>query len=113
MEDQSTMEIIEKTTKDGDIQYFEILKSRKELSEWLHDNLFEAYQSGIFNDEDSSIVYYTKDSSCHIIEFGDKIKHLNAANIAKFVHYGPNSTTIYGNIPIIQNAHYGDWEVDI
>jgi len=111
------MKVIEKLTSDGDTQIFEILTSKKELKEWLRGTLCDSvyskyYKDPIFNDPDTTIAYYDKDGSFHWIAEGEKVKRPNISKIAKFIESNSGTTVIYGDVPIIYNEHYGDWEVD-
>lgn len=111
------MKTIEKTTRDGDIQIFEIITSRKELKSFLRDLFFDSiyseYKTGIWEDGDSSVDFYDKEGSYYGYREGDQVKRPNVANITKLVSVNSGSTVIYGDIEIIYNEHYGDWETDL
>lgn len=113
------MKVVEKITRDGDTQIFEIIESRKELASWLRDELWESVYSGYAADEgnthkdgDTTISYYNKDGSFVFISEGDKVKRPNVSQIAKLIESNSGTTVIYGNVPIVYNEHYGDWETD-
>ena len=108
------MKTIEKTTKDGDVMFFEIIESRKELASWFRDQLWDAlysqYRTGTWDDEDSSIDWMDKDGTWRGTEYGEKPDRPNIANIAKVYSMNSGSVVIYGKYNIIQNERYGDWE---
>jgi hypothetical protein len=113
------MKTVEKITRDGDIQTFEIITSRKELASFMHDTLWESYYSSYAKDEgnihtdaDTSTFYYDKDGNFFSITEGDKVKKPNISKIEKLLQHNGCTTVIYGNAPIVFNEHYGDWEVD-
>lgn len=110
------MEIIEKVTRDGDTQIFEIITSKKELRGWVRDmfwdSLYSMFKTGIWEDCDSSVNIYDKDGRYHGYYEGDEVKRFNIANIERMVSVNSYSTVIYGNVQIIYNEHYGDWETD-
>lgn len=105
------MNVIEKTTEDGNVQYFEIISSKKELKSWF--GLFDWSNDGTWYDDDTSVSFEMKDGSHINFFYGDKKRKINFANVSKMVCNGPNSTTIYGNIEIEYNLKYGDYEVTI
>ncbi|TCL35670.1 hypothetical protein EV210_111136 [Anaerospora hongkongensis] len=108
------MKIIEKITRDGDTQIFEIIESRKELSSWLRDalwdNLYSQFKEPVFYDPDTTIAYYDRADKFHWVAEGETVKRPNVANISKLVSTNGGSTVVYGDVPIIYNDHYGDWE---
>lgn len=113
------MKAIEKTNSYGDTQIFEILESRKELASYLRDAMWESVYSSYAADEgnlhrdgDTTIAYYNKDGSFVFVSEGDKVKRPNVANIVKLVESNSATTVIYGNVPIVYNEHYGDWEIN-
>jgi hypothetical protein len=115
------MKTIEKVTRDGDTQIFEIITSRRELAEFLRNTLHEYIYSEyakdwhpdrIFKDCDTTICYYDKDGKYKWISEGEKVNRPNIANIEKMMSTNGSTIVIYGNVPIIFNDHYGDWEVD-
>ena len=109
------MKVIEKITRDGDTQIFEIITSKKELREWLKmilcDSLYSQYKTGVWEDEDSSLSFYDKTGKYHGYYAGDSVKRFNVSNIKKLVNNNSGSTVIYGKVPIVYNEHYGDWEI--
>jgi hypothetical protein len=111
------MKTIEKTTKDGDIQIFEIIETKKELKQWIRDtfwdSLYSEYKTGIWEDGDSSVSFYNKDGKYHGYFEGDTVKRFNVANIEKLVSINSATTVIYGDVDIIYNEHYGDWETNL
>lgn len=104
------MKIIEKITNDGNVQYFEIIESRKELKSWF--NLFDWSEKGTWFDDDTSISFQFKNGGYVHFFYGDKKQRINFANVSKMVCHGANSTSIYGNVEILKNDHYGDFEVN-
>ena len=110
------MKTIEKITREGDTMIFEIIESRKELAGWMRDQLFDAvyseYRTGTWNDDDSSIDCQYKDGTFWGTDFGDSVKKPNISNIVKMISNNCSTTVIYGDIKIVQNEKYGDWEVE-
>lgn len=110
------METVEKITRDGDTQIFEIITSKKELREWIRltfwDCLYSEYKTGIWEYDDDYVVFYDIYGKCHSFFTGDEVKRFNIANIDKMVSGNDSTTVIYGNVPIVYNEHYGDWDVD-
>ena len=115
------MKTIEKLNADGDTQIFEIITSRKELADFfynvLHEYIYSEYAKdwhpdAIFEDADTTICYYNKDGKYTWISEGDKVLRPNVANISKFLSTNGSTTVIYGDVPIVYNEHYGDWEVN-
>lgn len=115
------MKTIEKLTTDGDTQIFEIITSRKELSEFFHDLLHEYIYSEyakdwhpdrVFEDPDTTICYYNKDNQYTWISEGETVNRPNVANITKLLSTNGCTTVIYGDVPIVFNESYGDWEVN-
>lgn len=112
------MKTIEKITRDGDIQCFEIITSRKELASFMRDTLWDSVYSEyadnhrIYFDDDTNTYYYDKEGRFFSISAGDTVKRPNIAKIEKLLQHNPGSTVIYGNVPIIYNERYGDWEAD-
>jgi hypothetical protein len=115
------MKTIEKITTDGDVQFFEIITSRKELNEFLHDHLNEYIYSEyakewhpdkVFKDEDTTICYYDKAGKFACISAGEKVNRPNVSKIEKLLSTNGSTTVIYGDVSISFNERYGDWEVD-
>jgi hypothetical protein len=108
------MKTIEKLTRDGDTQIFEIIESRKELASWLRDslwdNLYSQFKEPVFYDPDTTIAYYDKTDKFYWIAEGEAVKRPNVANISKLVSTNGSTVVIYGNVSILYNEHYGDWE---
>ena len=81
------MKTIKKITRDGDIQYFDIIESRKELKSWVktlfYDSKYCDSPSGIWEDEDA------------------------------FVYSNCSSEMVYGNVPIVYSEDYGDWRTEL
>jgi len=111
------MRIEERTTRDGDTQIFEIIENRRELRDWIRttfcDSLYSEYRTGIWEDADSSVYFYDKDGRFHGFNEGDEVRRFNVANIARMVSCNSATTVIYGDVRILQNEHYGDWETDL
>lgn len=112
------MKTIEKITQDGDIQIFEIITSRNELrkiiSEVFWDGLYSEYKTGIFEDPDTTVAYYDKDNQFHFYSEGEPTtKKINVAKIERLKIDNGSTTVIYGNVPIVQNGQYGDWEAEL
>jgi hypothetical protein len=112
------MKTIEKITRDGDIQIFEIIESRKELAKHLRNILFENIYSEyadnkIFNDGDTTIGYYDKEGNFYWISEGEEVKRPNISKIEKYLEHNAGTTVIYGDIEITYNEHYGDWETNL
>ena len=110
------MKVIEKVTRDGDIQFFEIIESRKELGailkDILWDSLYSQYKTGAWTDDDSSLYIEYKNGDFAHYCIGSQVKRPNISNISKMQYNNPETTMIYGNIQIVQNDHYGDWDTD-
>ena len=110
------MKTIEKTTEDGNIQIFEVIESRKELRKWIRDtfwdSIYSEYKTGIWEDNDSSVSVYDKDGKYYGFSYGDTVKKFNVSNIVKLVSVNSMTTVIYGDVPIVYNEKYGDWEED-
>lgn len=115
------MKTIEKIARDGDTQIFEIITSRKELAEFLHNELHEYIYSEyakdwhpdrVFDNPDTTICFYNKDGKFTWISEGETVNRPNLANIKKLLSTNGSTTVIYGDVPIIFNENYGDWEVD-
>jgi hypothetical protein len=108
------MKTIKKYTDDGDIQFFEIIESKKELASFLRDALWESlysqYATGIYDDEDMSTWWIYKDGSVQGAVTGERLRRPNVRNIVKLYQCNPSTTVLYGDIPIKYNEHYGDWE---
>lgn len=71
------MKTIEKTTRDGDTQIFEVIESRKELQSFLRDlfwdSLYSQYKTGIWEDGDTSVDFYDKDGNYTGYREGDQV----------------------------------------
>lgn len=110
------MKTIEKITRDGDAQTFEIITSKKELAKWLKsalcDSIYGQYANNMHQDGDSTMYYYNKDGNFFSITEGATVKRPNVAKIEKLIQNNDSTTVIYGYAPIVYNEHYGDWEVD-
>lgn len=110
------MKTIEKTTRDGDIQIFEIITSRNELRSWFHtnlsDSLYSEYATGIWEDEDSSVDWCDRDGNYWGTELGGEVKRPNLDFITKMVSNNCSTTVIYGDVEIIYNEYHGDWETN-
>ena len=110
------MKTIYKITSDGDTQIFEIITSRKELREWMRstfwDSLYSQYKTGTWDNEDETVDWIDKDGNYWGTELGDTVKRPNIANIKKMISSNDSTTVIYGDINIIYNERYGDWETD-
>ena len=111
------MRVIEKITEDGDIQGFEFIQSRKELATFLRDMLWESVyapyardKGNIHTDPDTSYFWYDVDGKFYSIHEGDKVARPNVARIKKFMQINSASVVIYGDVPIVKNEHYGDWD---
>ena len=111
------MHTIEKLTRDGDIMYFQVIESRKELSsfmrDWLWDSLYSQFKTGLWLDQDTSIDYQYKDNSWHGTEYGDRVERPNIANIIRMISMNSGDIVIYGDVKIVYNEHYGDWQTEI
>ena len=111
------MKTLEKTTRDGDTQIFEIIENREELKSEIKsifwDSLYSEYKTGVWADEDTSIVIVYKDGSIFGYSQGDEVKRLNISSVAKLAYINPSSTVIYGDVKILQNERYGDWETEL
>lgn len=111
------MKTIEKVTRDGDIQYFDIIESRKELKSWVktlfYDSKYCDSPSGIWEDEDAAVNYYDKSGNYHGFYPGDEIKGLRISQIDRFVYSNCSSEMIYGNVPIVYSEDYGDWRTEL
>jgi len=109
------MKTIEKINQYGDIQIFEIITSKKELHSWIRDtfwdSLYSQNKTGIWEDSDSSVNFYDKDGNYQGFFEGDVVKRFNVNNIKKLVSNNAATTVIYGDVPIVYNEEYGDWEV--
>ena len=111
------MKNIEKITRDGDIQQFDIIENRKELRSWVRDIFWDSKYSedatGVFEDEDSVVHYYDKSGNYHGFSAGDAIKGLRISQISRFVWCNSCSEMVYGNVPIVYNEEAGYWEAVI
>jgi ATP-dependent protease HslVU (ClpYQ) peptidase subunit len=114
------MKVIEKITRDGDTQIFEVITSRKELAEFfrneLHEYIYSEYAKDwhpdrVFEDENTTVCYYNKDGKFVWISEGETVSRPNIANIEKMMSTNGSTIVIYGNAPVVYNEHYGDWEV--
>ena len=107
------MKQIKKNTRDGDTQYFEIITSREELTEILNykwDNVI----NGEYTDEDTAVHWYLKDGSYGCLIAGLRVPKKPATRkIVRYIESNPATTVLYGKgLNIVQNGHYGDWEVE-
>lgn len=111
------MKMIEKTTRDGDIQYFEIIETKAEIHEFLKDllsdSLHKDWGTHEFEDEDGFIYFYNKDGSSTYLSHGDEVKKMpDVYQMTKFMSGNGYTITVYGNCPIIYNEEDGYWDVD-
>lgn len=108
------MKTIQKFTDDGYQQIFEIIESKKELHSWIRDHfwdsLYSEYKTNIYDDEDSSCCFWNKNGDCTCFFHGDKVKKFNISKITKLISTNSSTTVIYGNVSIIKNEKYGDYE---
>ena len=111
------MKTIEKVTREGNIQYFDIIESRKELRSWVktlfYDSKYCDSPSGIWEDEDAAVNYYDKSGNYHGFYSGDEVKGLRISQIDRFVYSNCSTEAIYGNVPIIFNEELGFWQPDL
>lgn len=109
------MKQIEKITRDGDTQYFEIIESRKELQEYFNGYWWNV-ESGDTEwfDEDTAIHWYMKDGSYGCLMDTEPLPNKKPCvqNMIKYIESNAATTVIYGKgLEIVQNERYGDWEV--
>jgi hypothetical protein len=109
-----SIKTVEKITRDGDIQIFEIITTRKDLREFLRDLLWDGVYSseplGIWNDCDSSLHYYDTNGLYHGFSEGDPVKRINHRTIDRLISDNGCTTVIFGDVQLIYNDRYGDWE---
>jgi len=102
------MQIITKLANDGAEQRFVKLTTRKELKQFLKD--FD-FHSGEWTDEDTTVSWYDQNGKFYHIESGERIPRHNKAKIKKLLEVGDWGCTFYGDVEVIFNENYGDWEV--
>jgi len=91
-------------------QIFEVYKSRKEFAEMVKDLTWS--DSGIWEDEDSSLELIYKDGTQANYTLGDKKKPLRLNEIVKGCYNNSCTNAIY-KCDIVSNEHYEDYEVKI
>lgn len=115
------MKTIEKVCRDGNTQIFEILTSRKELAEFLKDTLHEWIYSEyakdwhpdrVFDDVDTTVCFYDSDGKFTWIAEGEIVSRPNVSKIKRMMSTNGSTRVIYGDLEIVFNENYGDWEAD-
>jgi hypothetical protein len=106
------MKKIEKTTTDNDTMTFEVIETKTELKSFLKDLLCYFDDNGLWIDEDNSLSFYDLDGNCHWFGLGEKFEKLNvySSKIVSMIEINDNTTIVYGDVEIVQNEKYGDWQ---
>jgi hypothetical protein len=92
-------------------QIFEIIETKTELKSWIKD-IVDPFNTGKWDYEDSGLSFYDKSGDCHAFITGDKLGKIKSSDIVSLIENNDMTTVIYGNVEIVYNDHYEDWEAE-
>jgi len=103
---------IKKTSDSGDIQRFDVLETRTEMTGFINDTLEHATKDGVWTDHESFLWGFYRNGHC--FDCGTcEIACLNIREIDSLICGNTGTTVLFGDFDIFLNERSGRWQASL